>query len=79
VAKRGDAPFEFAFEAKSWSRVIPNRNVVNLKKIFRQSDRHFIMILEAMRRGVISRADEQVLKDLKRSVRYDDGIDPVEL
>jgi ATP-dependent DNA helicase PIF1 len=79
VAKYDGPPYIFAFEAGAWSSVIPNSQVVILEKVFRQSDETFIRILEGLRSGYISKGDEKVLKGLSRTLKYDDGIDPIVL
>jgi hypothetical protein len=79
VAREGELPFRFAFEAKCWDSVIPPTNVVNLQTVFRQTDQAFIRILEGMRKGFVAKADETILKGLERVLKFADGIEPVEL
>nr|XP_019000033.1 uncharacterized protein I203_07567 [Kwoniella mangroviensis CBS 8507]OCF63494.1 hypothetical protein I203_07567 [Kwoniella mangroviensis CBS 8507] len=69
----------FAFEALTWSQVIPRENMSSLTRVFRQKEDQFVNILESMRKGFIKPEDIEVLKGLKRSVQYPEGIEPVGL
>ncbi|KAK4687337.1 ATP-dependent DNA helicase PIF1, partial [Tremellales sp. Uapishka_1] len=77
VAKKAQPVF--AFDAKSWSRVIPPENMLGLTRVFRQKEDRFIRILEAMRLGQISAEDVATLQELSRAVEYPLGIEPVGL
>ncbi|KAK4684447.1 ATP-dependent DNA helicase PIF1, partial [Tremellales sp. Uapishka_1] len=72
-------PTKFAFEAKSWNRVIHCKNIVTLDVVYRQRDDRFVMLLERMRKGRLMEEDEQLLQTLDRPLVYADGINPVGL
>jgi len=53
--------------------------MLSLTRVFRQKEDNFVRILEAMRRGRISKEDVGVMKACDRQVFYEDGIEPVGL
>ncbi|WVW86550.1 hypothetical protein I302_108600 [Kwoniella bestiolae CBS 10118] len=69
----------FAFEALSWSKVIPRENMTSLTRVFRQKENRFVDILESMRKGFIKPQDVEVLRGLARDVKYPEGIEPIGL
>ena len=69
----------FAFDAESWSRVIPSANIRALTRVFRQKENDFVRILESMRKGQCDDEASFALKACQRVVRYEDGGEPVGL
>jgi ATP-dependent DNA helicase PIF1 len=78
-ASAGDPPAVYAFDATVWSKVFEPRNMVCLRTVFRQKERTFSQLLNEMRKGRVSGADEARVCQLERRVAYDDGVPAVEL
>ncbi|WVN85357.1 uncharacterized protein L203_100502 [Cryptococcus depauperatus CBS 7841] len=76
VTKTGIAP-KFAFEAEMWNETIGVS--VNLTKVFRQKDQHFVDMLNEMRFGRLSPQSIASFKALARPLKFDDGIEPTVL
>lgn len=70
-------PSTFAFDAESWSRCIGAP--MTLEKVFRQRDRAFVDMLNAMRWGRLSEEFIPKFHQLSREITYEDGIGPTEL
>jgi hypothetical protein len=79
VPDREGPPTKFAFDADSWTAVIKRENMHALTRVFRQKEDRFVGILERMRRGMVKSEDAETLRMCQRTVRYDDGIEPVAL
>lgn len=69
---------KFAFESKSWPTLISHS--IQLSQIFRQSDPTFINLLNELRMGRMSPANERILLQLARTPAYpQDGIEATQL
>lgn len=76
-AKGAPLPATFAFEANSWSKCI-ERPIV-LRHVFRQKEKAFVDMLNAMRLGQLSEDAAVKFRALSRPVIYEDGIEPTDL
>lgn len=76
-AKGAPLPATFAFEANSWSKCI-ERPIV-LQHVFRQKEKAFVDMLNAMRLGQLSEDAAVKFRALSRPVIYEDGIEPTDL
>ncbi|KAJ3554091.1 hypothetical protein NM688_g3284 [Phlebia brevispora] len=76
VTKGKTEPF-FAFQSQAWKTCI--QNVISLKQVFRQSDNHFVDLLNQMRQGEITPDAKKVFISLSRPLTFNDGILPTEL
>ena len=72
--EKSGRPVAFAFEAAVWRQC----NFINcvLQKVFRQSDREFIGVLEELRHGRIDRSTLDILRRCNRPLDESDGIRP---
>ena len=75
--ERSGRQVAFAFESKTWREC----NFINcvLQRVFRQSDREFIGVLEHMRHGRIPPQTLEVLRRCNRPLDESDGIRPTVL
>ncbi|TPX41181.1 hypothetical protein SeLEV6574_g06218 [Synchytrium endobioticum] len=62
----------YAFESPVWNLL--NLAVVELTKVFRQSDEHFIRILNAIRQGEYPEEAHDLLEKCRRPLSEDDGV-----
>ncbi len=62
----------FCFESDGWSRAFPE--IVELKKIYRQSDATYVKMLNQIRRGKLSKKSYALLRERVRDPPADDGI-----
>ena len=77
MGKRG-APAKFCFQACCWGEAVPT--VLQLDKVFRQSDMTFVDVLNRLRFGQCDRQAEQLLRQcVGRTLPSRDGIEPTKL
>jgi ATP-dependent DNA helicase PIF1 len=73
---------KFAFESKEWYEVIPPKNHIELKTIFRQKDEIFKKILNEVRIGELSLEGKEILKSYvgrKYVPEEHNGIIPIQI
>lgn len=66
----------FCFEATAWSHM---HHTINLSKVFRQKDPEFAELLNEMRQGRLSAESIRKLKELRRPLCNDQGLEPTQL
>ncbi|KAM5338542.1 ATP-dependent DNA helicase PIF1 isoform 1-T1 [Glossophaga mutica] len=69
---KGSQPPQFCFQAKSWRRCVPV--TLELTKVWRQADRTFISLLQAVRLG---RCSEEVTRQLQATATHQVGRDGI--
>ena len=69
----------FAFESTAWEALFTGDKSIQLTRVFRQSDRKFISLLNDMRLGILSPESAEILRSLQRPVVYDDHVDAVQM
>ncbi|GFZ43640.1 hypothetical protein JCM24511_01360 [Saitozyma sp. JCM 24511] len=68
-----------AFDAQSWSRVIPDINRFELSKVYRQADSTFVRLLNRLRKGLVDDEDVERLVACNRPLNFKDGIEATQL
>lgn len=73
---KGQVP-QLCFQATSWNRSIQKMSL--LTQIFRQTDERLVNLLNALRRGNITKDVVEQFRMLERQVAYPDGLEPTQL
>lgn len=64
VGSYGDTDtYKFCFESLLWNTVFPERNCIEFTTIFRQSDTAYAKILNGIRKGIITKSSNNILKE----------------
>lgn len=79
ISRPGEPDYKYAFEGEAWPKIFPRDNMSGLTRVFRQKDDTFVALLERMRKGRVTPADQVTLKRCDRKIVYADGIEPVGL
>ncbi|XP_072818336.1 ATP-dependent DNA helicase PIF1 isoform X3 [Vicugna pacos] len=72
---KGSQPPQFCFQAKSWRRCVPV--ILELTEVWRQADKTFISLLQAVRLGSLRRCSDEVTRQLRATAAHKVGRDGI--
>ncbi|XP_064341535.1 ATP-dependent DNA helicase PIF1 isoform X3 [Camelus dromedarius] len=72
---KGSQPPQFCFQAKSWRRCVPV--ILELTEVWRQADKTFISLLQAVRLGSLHRCSDEVTRQLRATAAHKVGRDGI--
>lgn len=69
----------YCFQSELWNKCFSPQNCFELTASYRQRDNNFITLLDEVRKGQISNASAELLRNLKRPLCVHDGVLPTQL
>ena len=71
---------QYCFESPLWNETFKPENIIQLKKIFRQTDLVYTKILNQIREGKLKKSSNEILQNLvKKQINPDDIVQPTKI